>query len=934
MARVTSKPIRLNLPSESNIKIGSINNFKGLDLNDNHFNVDANSAKDILNLYVDDVGVLTHRPRIVEYLNIDDVLNFKEIYGVYPISDGRKQYISERYIIHYKSTTDVITISIIGYHSVVGYFTLVKTPARPTVLGTEKLRIYEYQNNIYILDGLNYYVITEDINGTPQDLEYVYDHSDTYIPTKYVGSTYNTKGTELEEENILVSKYKETFFWNKDQPIYDIYNSGTVVQNDYFTIETETKVFGALSYYPLDAKNGALLYIEDNALYIKYDNIITELNLGYTINIETYGKISEDLKTAIIVDTGYSTADSNVFIIRDLLSSAPIITNVFTSSTLDLMSVVDINYNGNIATFVESDKQTIHRIDYDGTVYTDTTHSISGLAQYLIELDMDYTGNIVSLITVDSATSNIYSVYYTNLFGTTPTYSNLVIPYDYSNTSIEGVLNYDGTKFIVNIKSSDNNSHFLLFNNFITDNTDYNEYSKSAGYDFKLSIDNNKAYYTYADWDGISTFTIKRYINTEFIDKPENFILLDTNEVSYNLLRRINIIDFYNLSIYEGFNSSVYNRVKYNVIYTYNINNQIIITINSSHTDLYNILKTSIITTRFDNNYWFASGNRDYFSKYNNPTYFPQNQYNDYGEENDSITGYNVIGDSILAVYKKNSMYVVTQTTVADVETYLYTEAKAQKGNFAKNQAIVSSQQDIPLQIYKDGIYALQIDNAIKTSERNAILWSTKINKKYLSEQHKENFITHNHIYWTYFIIENRMYVLDNRTNEWFYWELPDTPLTLWETDDNLTYYSTADGYIRYLTDEEYINPFSERTEFKDYDDHKIHIKWESQIMFLGTTINYKQLNKTGFIFVDTDQEDEFALDYYFKVYRDSLSQTFETSVSNNINLARSIMERTYVPKFMSIQIVIEDTPDEDINKKLNLVGITYKYKILRTEVK
>lgn len=193
---------------------------------------------------------------------------------------------------------------------------------------------------------------------------------------------------------------------------------------------------------------------------------------------------------------------------------------------------------------------------------------------------------------------------------------------------------------------------------------------------------------------------------------------------------------------------------------------------------------TPTLMKHFYNNYWFASDNALYNTLYNDPTYIPISNKSVIGD-NLPITGINSLTDSSMVVYKADKQFVVSASSSNNTILYSVTEMKSDKGNLPVGECIVTSQTEYPLQFTNTGIYVLNIPKNVTTDTNTAVSISERIDVKYLGETNKENIITHNHLYWTYVIFPgetSKIYVLDNRTTQWYYWEVPINILSCWET--------------------------------------------------------------------------------------------------------------------------------------------------------
>lgn len=362
------------------------------------------------------------------------------------------------------------------------------------------------------------------------------------------------------------------------------------------------------------------------------------------------------------------------------------------------------------------------------------------------------------------------------------------------------------------------------------------------------------------------------------------------------------------------------------------------------HTKIKSEIQKATLFERFDNNTWFASKNYTFHTEYNDTTYIPLSSYNDLGEDFEDITGLSIVNDNVLATYKRNRIYIITPVTVGSQETYSYTETKNVIGNDVPGAPILTILTEMPTIVSYDGIYALnQLEN-VQSSDRITTLISESINPRWLKESVDDvnSCLTLNRLYWTYYILPHKkvgdegddytkVYLLDNRTQQWYYWELP-VYVTNAMVKDNKTHL-ISDGRVYTLETSDLIHEYNpDVTEYYDGVDGEKKIItwfWNSQILSLNT-INYsKKLVDTTFILTDTDTQDEYGLDYSFKAWRKSVSETNATTISNNIHYVQSTTKRTMIPRFNFIQIRLSNTSEDLDNNKLRLVGLGLKYVLL-----
>ena len=85
------QPVTFNVPSSTDYRFTNINNFRGVNISENPLQLSPESASDMLNLYVDDSGTLTTRPRLELDTDITpifgDALN-KSLIKVFETSKG------------------------------------------------------------------------------------------------------------------------------------------------------------------------------------------------------------------------------------------------------------------------------------------------------------------------------------------------------------------------------------------------------------------------------------------------------------------------------------------------------------------------------------------------------------------------------------------------------------------------------------------------------------------------------------------------------------------------------------------------------------------------------------------------------------------------------------------------------------------------------
>ena len=398
--------------------------------------------------------------------------------------------------------------------------------------------------------------------------------------------------------------------------------------------------------------------------------------------------------------------------------------------------------------------------------------------------------------------------------------------------------------------------------------------------------------------------------------------------------------------------------------------------------------------TVFDDKYWFyRSDTEPNLIRYSYDTtglYIPENSYDDIGDSS-PITSMMQITDSYLGIFKENSAFTVTEDSET-ADLYYVQTLKTELGNVPVGQTIVTSYTNNPLVINNYGIYGLGQNKNILETDSVFYSITDKITSKYIKIKNKQNIKTHNHRFYTYFYYsENnitKMWVLDNRFNAWYYWELPlssidyiyDTVYDLDNADEVLTYiwsgnklYMLTTSYYGVLGNgndsnlgasdiigyQDYLN--SEKGAYK-----RIEWYWKTPPLILQTINFLKKIVDMSMLFADaeretmydsvhhkliygpgTDYRNNLELFYDIKTYRKK-SMLLNSSYKGHIDYVSNARVKPRCQKcdFASLTLYNKITKDGDnvtytydnsnsdsdgynngydIIDKLNLIGLTFK---------
>lgn len=920
---VRREPVNFDIPASPNYKFLNITNFRGLDVSSNPFELATNTASDCLNVYVDETNTLTTRPRLCkkEFKNANGdfiVPLGGTCIGVYNLHNG--------YLLHH----------IIDDKPIMRLFVdgVLKDPVSGEIPST-KCNYFEHGDSIYLLTGEKYVVIKDNVLSDVVG----------YVPNK---SITTLKGEEIEDEglNILSDEYTTKFFWDGLSALPEKNANVSAVENTYYTQHTlasdfyvtqayqDYTAFGKfddddylyyvmfepskpIEYIKLDIKSTGLSYMTETKGFWSFDGTtIYRHTLTDDNKIKTKtGTLPTDFATDKI--TGGQSSPNGIYcMVRCRMYSSSdsfLVLISYTSTQFDYLIMNDskptntstvwrdfvVTNNFILSLATDNDVETLH-VGYSDITTAPNTFKLLATTSYFDSPTIQATPD-ASLVMLHSR-KNIHTTYPTTII----TFDNLDV----------------GTKNTTTIQLP--HGDIRLSNDKII---------------YGGSVHTTWYFPTHKDLFKYETFSVGNHD----IPKPDGVDYVDGTHKAYFFKNKY-------VMIYNKWQRDVHNNY-----YVYNNSTEPLVTYRYKLTDdeltKMSYHKTNILQSklhkRFDNNYWLCAGNKYYRSANNDPTYFPITEHSELGDANSEITGFNVANDTTLLAYKTDRVYLIQPfTSSLDTREYAITESKNTVGNTAINAPIVTTLTEVPLQINNDGIYGLSQLQNVSAVERIADLMSEPINDRWLNEDDKviRNAKTLNRLYWTYIILPyesvTKIYLLDNRTNSWYYWELPIKVLEAFAKDNRAEFVDT-DGNIYYLTTTDIKNAgFDTQLVTEYYDDGKklINWFWQSQILPMGTMNYAKRLVNTTFILTDTDTQDGYGLKYNFKVFRKLASSTPEKEINDELNLVRSTTKKTNISKFGFIQLKISNITEESQgteaekayrNNKLRLVGLGLKYVLL-----
>ena len=388
--------------------------------------------------------------------------------------------------------------------------------------------------------------------------------------------------------------------------------------------------------------------------------------------------------------------------------------------------------------------------------------------------------------------------------------------------------------------------------------------------------------------------------------------------------------------------------------------------------DDYNKTQKASLFTFFNNSLCISKDNVIGFSGVDEKgnqryDYIPEDKIFIVGNTKDYITGFNIVSDDCLVAYSTEHIFLITpiQLTRNDavIKTYNITECKAEQGNIPFGQTINAPLTSLPIQINKDGVFGLVSLTNVYTADKVASLISEKINDKFLKEDITTALVSKQKNWVVIFIPGDitHVYVYDDRTAEWFYWELPINVKTVYNDDTNL-YAVGINGILYKFTPKEKIVPINiddAVTLYYDdvyvegadncFDAYGVQGKnivwyWTSQTIPLNSVSYAKQLNKTTFIVADSDAADGYAFNYSIKGWRKKRTLVKSSDLDGTVYSIQATTKRTNINRAHFIQLTITNAmlenhqlmlnktlkTDIDTNdQKVRLIGVSMKYKYL-----
>lgn len=332
-----------------------------------------------------------------------------------------------------------------------------------------------------------------------------------------------------------------------------------------------------------------------------------------------------------------------------------------------------------------------------------------------------------------------------------------------------------------------------------------------------------------------------------------------------------------------------------------------------------------------------------------------------YFKISESITGAIRVSDTSFWVFHNNGAYLIykTQLTLADGAEYrwLYTATAKSKGCDFDNALHTLPVSNNVVTVTASDICSVVMRENVQSDERILVPVTTQFSiliRKLL--QSATSVKIFNYKYLTVFCIDNTAVVLDNITNNWWYWEFPFNKLySIRETDDDIILYcDTAIGHVALrLTEDEYYYQlgnlqyeiYADRLNPDSQEPTQIDWRWQSAVQIFDTIERRKQLLFTTFVFddyaLDEYSEQEIEIGYHFDIYSREYFTGNPDATTVPVYRVSNRACRTMIGSCNYLQLNVYNETFDPIEKDWNFSALTkpkiccisMKYRILRGEL-
>lgn len=950
------QPMTINAPTDDS-RLWHINNFKGVQQLENPLVADPNSAYDALNVYRNDTGNLTVRPRL-ETSGKSIINESKDILGFWEY-DGRYFWYTADAL-----KTDGASLAIDGTR---GCTMQIYKDIPYFLIATPSLQLFKYTDTFIRVDG--YLPITDDNKNI--------NYYNILSPSIQSGTVAELK--DLPEINTISNE------------------SNTTTTKVLATIENISRVDDNTATTTEDIITN-LQKVSDNCYFLINRPVFgTSTTDNIQINVQIFYKVALSWKrTTYTFDytwrsiTGFTYTTANNMLTLYLTTDASIkeaseylypkhydVTVPLITITIDLFNLQppDININN---------KHAIAKIDISDSIT---------LRDYIVKVAGLYNDWIVYMVRGWSGSVYYYALDYIRISETTAVRQlktdyaynwNYLVSKNISNqlplSNGIAYISRDNDKYVISSVLYYGSYGMTLVNKNYTPNFTDTVFQQAMITNTVSTILIDGTIHELKEWSSAYTKIITEdydklndiskilSVSSEYITATNGSLIYQINRIHLSQLyawsSTDNILDIWH-TYYGSELSTIIDLSELKIKqYIYNV----IGNLTSRPLDtvpLLNNLNANIITSFFlDNTYWFITDKYIFGTDRDTIEFW---SYTKYFELANLVNAAIRISDISFWVFSGSGAYLIYKSTTSGDVTSLGQQhwriTQTAQFNSCGFKNAVSTLPSVGTTIAaitlvtNQDISYVTMRKYMQTDERIVQAITLKI-ANYIQQIIKSasdvKIVSYKYLTLYAFNLEDKckIVVFDAQYNEWWIWQFPvDKIYQFTKTKDNIDILLRIDDntYGIFNLAETEINFKLGARDFEVYADiigdpdeyssiKPIDWHWTSALTSFGSLDFRKQLLQTMFTFTDLGEDSNTNCEYSFEVYRKNFVKTSDTNIQTDVKLAKNKYQRTYIATYNFLQLRLQNVtrkeyyePGEilEICTKPKLTSITMKYRYL-----
>jgi hypothetical protein len=318
--------------------------------------------------------------------------------------------------------------------------------------------------------------------------------------------------------------------------------------------------------------------------------------------------------------------------------------------------------------------------------------------------------------------------------------------------------------------------------------------------------------------------------------------------------------------------------------------------------------------------------NMDWYSGYNDPTYYPDLGYTKIGEDSSAIMGYSWLSDDTLAIHKAScgsepTIWLRT-SSLSDSSEALFPVKQGAVGKGVVASGCFAHFGGDNLCLSSEGVFAVVRVSNEAVNERFAVNRSWFINPKLAAESDLQNAVAVSFQGCYYLAVNGNVYVADGNAPktyidrsgeyqyEWWFWA--GLPVRCWYVGDNLLMFGTADGAIMELDS-------SITSDVCNDEATPISCYWHTPILDFGSRAYYKKI-KNAYAIADPVMGSHVKVDYVLESINNQVldektsvfdfdSTDFSDFAFETDEFPRNLPSNTKAKKVMFMQFKLYNEP-------------------------